>query len=124
MSFLKHQKKDLNCIVNNLFYNISKVSGRYPRRNFTSYVLVQSIEKIKVDWELKYKDSVKGFETLVEKPRTGELYLKAGFSIIGETIGYTCKRVAGISSDNWSGKRVWNTDKDSLRPKLILCKGV
>lgn len=55
----------------------------------------------------------------LEKPRTGNLYLRAGWEIVGETIGYTCKRVAGKSSDSWNGKRVWNTT--NLRPKLVLC---
>lgn len=120
-SFLGLDSSKLNSIANNLFFNISKVEGKYPKRNFTSYVLKESLKQVKQDWKIKYGETLLGYETLVEKPRTGELYLKAGFTLIGETKGYTCKRVSGTSTDNWSGKRVWNTDKDSLRPKLVLC---
>ena len=75
-----------------------------------------------MDWESKYGDKVIGFETLVELPRTGELYLRAGWSEVGITKGYTCKRVAGKGTDSWSGKRVWDTKK--LRPKRVFCKKV
>lgn len=112
----------LNSVVNNIFYNISKVQGRYPTRNFTSKVLLEFESRIVVDWASKYGDTVVGFETLVEKPRKGELYLKAGWVFVGETIGYSCKRVSGIGTDSYSGMRIWNTDKNSLRPKLVLCK--
>lgn len=119
--FLGTTLKDLNRIVNNIFYNISKVGGEYPCRNFTTAVLKQFVKQISIDWENKYGDKVVGFETLIEKPRTGDLYLKAGWVQVGETVGYTCKRVAGKGSDGWSGKRVWNTNKDQLRPKIVLC---
>ena len=39
---------------------------------------------------------------------------------IGVTKGFTCKRVKGTGTDSWSGKRVWNTNPDELRPKKIL----
>lgn len=116
-------KEDLNNIVNNLFYNVSYHS-KYPIRNFTTHVLLQSMLFVKTLWERKYGDPVRGFETLVEPPRTGDLYLKAGFVVVGKTKGYTCKRVAGDSVDSWGGRRVWNTDESSLRPKIVLCKKV
>lgn len=114
--------KDLNCVVNNIFFNVSpQKGGSYPIRNFTSSVVKLFVKQVQNDWKVKYGDICVGFETLVEKPRTGDLYLRAGWTIIGETKGYTCKRVAGKGSDNWSGKRVWNTNPDELRPKLVLC---
>jgi hypothetical protein len=120
--FLGTSAKQLNNIVNNIFFNVAPPLGqKYPIRNFTTYVVEQFVEKVKQDWQIKYEDKVLGFETLVEKPRTGELYLRAGWVKVGETIGYTCKRVPGKGTDSWSGKRVWNTDKDSLRPKNVLC---
>lgn len=119
--YLGLSKDNLNNIVNNLFFNINKIDGKYPTRNFTSKVVKKFIEVITLAWELKYGDRVLGFETLVEKPRTGDLYRKIGFAVVGETKGYTCKRVSGVGVDGWSGKRVWNTDKNSLRPKLVLC---
>lgn len=123
--YLGTDAADLNSIINNVFYNISKVRDAYPLRNFTSKVLRSSMDLVKVEGPNRYGDTVKGFETLVEKPRTGELYLRAGFEKVGETIGYTCKRVGGFpSSDSWSGKRIWSTDKETLRPKIVLCKRV
>lgn len=117
--FLNINLKKLNNVVNNIFYNVSKVNDRYPKRNFTSYVLTEFCKKIKSDWELKYGDEVVGFESLVEMPRTGDLYLKAGWTWVGETKGFTCKRIEGKGTDNWSGKRVWNTE--NLRPKNVFC---
>jgi len=86
---------------------------------FTTMVLKEFMRQIEIDWLRKYGDAVIGFETLIEKPRTGELYRRAGWREIGETIGYTCKRVSGSGTDSWSGKRVWDTT--NLRPKLVLC---
>jgi hypothetical protein len=110
--------KQINNIINNIFYNISKVDGRYPIRNFTSKVLKEFMKQSSKDWENKYGDKVIGFETLIEKPRTGELYKKVGWIEIGETIGYTCKRVAGKGTDSWTGKRIWDTK--NLRPKKVI----
>lgn len=115
-------KNKLGTIINNVFYNISKVDNKYPKRNFTTYVLIEWMKIVQKHWYIKYGNTVKGFETLIELPRTGELYRKAGFEELGVTKGYTCKRVAGIGTDNWSGKRVWNTKE--LKPKLILVKKV
>lgn len=113
-------KADLKGIVNNIFFHIEKVDGRYPVRQFAQKVLKAFREQIAKDWLEKYGNSVSGFESLVELPRTGECYLRDGWTQIGQTVGYTCKRTAGKGTDNWSGKRVWNT-KD-LRPKLVFVK--
>jgi hypothetical protein len=111
----------LNKIINNIFFNISPINGKYPCRNFTSFVVKEFTKQAATDWQIKYGDVCIGFETLVEKPRTGKLYIRAGWSLIGETKGYTCKRIAGIGTDSWTGKRVWNTNPDTLRPKNVLC---
>lgn len=111
----------LNQIINNIFFN---VSGEYPCRNFTSKVVKEFIKVSAVNWQEKYGDEVIGFETLVELPRTGELYKRAGWSVIGQTKGYTCKRVAGEATEKWikdkggKGIRVWDTE--NLKPKLVL----
>jgi hypothetical protein len=42
------------------------------------------------------------------------------WTLVGQTKGMTCKRVAGDSTDSYTGKRIWNT-KD-LKPKLVFCK--
>lgn len=112
----------LNMVVNNIFYHVEKVNGAYPVRNFTVQVLKLFREKMIIDWREKYGDSVTGFESLVELPRTGDIYLRDGWQEIGITKGYTCKRVAGKGTDSWSGKRVWDTK--NLRPKRVFVKRV
>ena len=119
--FLGIELADLNNVINNMFFNISKANGKYPKRNFATFVVKEFVRQSQVDWLSKYGDVVAGFESLIEPPRTGELYRRAGWTKTGMTKGYTCKRVAGKGSDSWSGKRVWNYDKDSLRPKHIFC---
>ena len=102
--FLGIDITQLNNVVNNIFYNISKVDGKYPCRNFTMKVLKQFTKQCSMDWEHKYGDKVVGFESLVEKPRTGDIYVRSGWTLTGETFGYTCKRVAGKGTDGWTGK--------------------
>ena len=109
----------LNHVVNNIFYNASPAKDKYPIRNFTTKVLKLFVDMVNVDWPLKYGNNVVGFESLVEKPRTGELYKRAGWVKIGETIGYSCKRGRGKGTDSWTGKRIWNTEQ--LRPKFVFC---
>lgn len=122
--FLGIGLEDLNNVVNNIFFNVSSVTGKYPLRNFTTQVVAAFRERIQIDWLERYGDVVYGFETLIEKPRTGELYRRDGWMLVGETKGYTCKRIAGNGTDSWSGKRVWNTDEESLRPKLVFCRTI
>jgi hypothetical protein len=119
-NFLGTSKKDLNRIINNIFYHIEPMFGKYPRRNFVSYVIKKFREAATVDWLKKYGDIPVGFESLVELPRKGTCYIRDGWELVGQTKGFTCKRVAGTGSDSWSGKRVWNTK--NLRPKLVFCK--
>lgn len=73
--FLDMDITQLNNVVNNTFYNISKVNGKYPISNFTIKVLKQFVNQCAEDWETKYGDRVLGFESLVEKPRTGDIYI-------------------------------------------------
>ena len=108
--------------MNNTFYHIEKQNGKYPKRNFTTLVLLEAEKLALVDYQNKYGDKVKWIESLVELPRMGELYLKAGYKLVGQTKGYTCKRVAGISTDSWTGKRVWDTV--NLRPKNVFLKEI
>ncbi len=119
--YLGTTKEQLNNIVNNIFFNIQPACKKYPERNFTSKVVAEFVKRIYNDWYEKYGDIVLGFETLIEKPRLGTLYIKAGWKKVGETKGYTCKRTSGSGTDSWSGKRVWNTDEASLRPKNVFC---
>lgn len=118
--FLGTTKKDLNSIVNNIFYHVEKVGNKYPFRNFTVQVLKDFRERIKIDWKRKYGDEVVGFESLVELPRSGEIYKREGWAEVELTKGFTCKRMAGQGTDSWSGKRVWN--RINLRPKRVFCR--
>lgn len=120
--FFNITKANLTSIVNNIFYHVFPNGGKYPKRNFTSYVLGEWRKQIQLDWLDKYGNQVIGFESLVELPRTGDLYIKDGWKNVGTTEGYTCKRVGGKGTDSWSGKRVWDTK--NLRPKLVFCRFV
>ena len=122
--FLPGRESDvpLNCIVNNTFFHVERPTSGYPLRNFTSAVVRLWRERVLVDWLLEYGDLVLAYETLVEIPRTGELYRRDGWTFKGTTKGETCKRVAGKGTDSWSGKRVW--DRVNLRPKNVFVRGV
>ena len=92
-------------------------------RNFAQKVLKLWRSIIYFRWFEKYGDPVLAFETLVELPRTGEVYKRDGWIEMKElTHGFTCKRTSGKGTDSWSGKRVWNTTE--LRPKRIFVKRV
>ena len=114
--------KKLNKIANNIFYHIEPKDGEYPMRNFATKVLELFEKQIVGDWKKKYGDSLIALETLIELPRTGECYRRAGWTKVGQTKGFTCKRAAGKGTDNWTGKRVWHTK--NLRPKLVFIKKV
>jgi hypothetical protein len=117
--YLGVTKNDLRGVINNIFFSVHKINDSYPIRNFTSKVVSLWRERALQDWEQYYGDKVIGFETLVELPRTGELYRRDGWEFVGQTKGQTCKRIAGKGTDSWSGKRVW--DVINLRPKLVFC---
>lgn len=110
--------KSLNHGVNNIFFHIERLGcGGYPVREFTVKVLKAYRLAVEKDWLRKYGNEVLWHETLVEPPRTGECYKRDGWQQVGETKGYTCKRVSGNGTDSWTGKRVWDTV--NLRPKLV-----
>jgi hypothetical protein len=117
------KREALLSIVNNIFFHIE---GPYPERNFAQRVLREFREEITEAWEKKYGDEVAGFESLVELPRTGEVYKRDHWTEVGITKGQTCKRVAASDPrrgrlDSWTGKRVW--DMANLRPKRVFVRG-
>lgn len=118
--FFNIESSELVNIVNNIFFHIFRIKGKYPCRNFSIKVVKEWREKIRIDWEEKYGDVVMGYETLVEPPRDGYTYFRDGWSFIGITKGFTCKRVGGKGTDSWSGRRIWDTT--NLRPKLIFVR--
>lgn len=115
-----NKKDKLLSIVNNIFYHVEPVEGKYPIRNFTVAVIKEFCQIIPTDWKARYHNDVIGFESLVELPRTGQVYQRDNWTEVGLTHGYTCKREAGKGTDSWSGKRVWDTT--NLRPKRVFCK--
>jgi hypothetical protein len=119
-SFFEIEKNSqLVHVINNIFFHVEPFQP-YPIRNFTSHVVETWRHTCALDWQDKYGDFVRGWETLIELPRTGDLYRKDGWIEVGQTHGYTCKRTAGKGTDSWSGKRVWDTK--NLKPKLVLVK--
>lgn len=110
----------LNNLVNNTFFHIEKQNERYPFGNFAAQVVAAWRKTVLVDWLSYYGDAVLGWETLVEIPRAGTLYACDGWAEVGMTKGYTCKRIAGKGTDNWTGKRVW--DIKNLRPKRVFVR--
>ena len=118
--FLGTTHASLNEIINNIYFHIEKRGGVYPHRNFSTAVISAWQWKAPQDWAEKYGDTAIGLETLVELPRTGECYRRAGWTQVGVTKGFTCKRTAGRGTDSWSGRRVW--DMDNLRPKAVFCR--
>jgi hypothetical protein len=87
-----------------------------------SRVLEMFRAQIAADWAAKYNNTVIGFESLVELPRTGEAYKRDGWIEVGVTKGQTCKRVAGKGTDSWTGRRVWDTK--NLRPKKVFVRKI
>ena len=118
----ENKQEKLKNIVNNIFFHIERVDGRYPFRWFSARVLSAFRETIKADWHEKYRDTVIGYETLIELPRRGDCYKKDKWHQVGVTKGFTCKRQAGKGSDSWTGKRVWDTQ--NLRPKLVFVRHI
>jgi hypothetical protein len=121
----ENKKAILRQLVNNIFYHIEKRGTRYPVRNMVPLVLRLFRERIAKDWLRKYGDTVIGFESLIELPRTGEAYARDGWTLVGTTEGNTCKRVSGKTgrrTDSWTGRRVWDTK--NLRPKLVFVRTI
>jgi hypothetical protein len=119
------KKVVLRGIVNNIFFHIEKIGGRYPVRNMVMKVLRMFRKRVVVDWQAKYGDAVTGFESLIELPRTGEAYKRDGWEEVGITKGNTCKRVSSKGkrrTDSWTGQRVWDTK--NLRPKRVFVRFV
>jgi hypothetical protein len=121
-------KTSLNHIVNNRFFHIERDglhgATRYPLRNFAQAVLKAWREAVIRDWPAKYGgDSVLGFEALVEPPRTGDVYLRDGWTLLPKTTkGYKWERTTiNDGGDRWISK-LRRVETDILRPKLILLR--
>lgn len=100
-------------IANNIFYHVEPVV-KYPIRNFTTRVLLDSEEIVYKDWLDRYGDALIGYESLVEPPREGTLYKKAGYTLVGKTQGFQLKKP----------KQIKVYDTVNLKPKLVFCKRI
>ena len=109
----------LNYIVNNIFFNMTRVDGKYPTRNFATKVLKAFVDRVEYDWYDQYGDPVFGFETMIEPPRTGDMYVRAGWTLVGMTQGITMKRTGGAKCGRFAGQII--RDKVNLRPKTVFC---
>ena len=113
---------DIQCIINCTFFHIEKVDNTYPVRNFGQKILKEWRRLSVILWSLRYGDKPIGFETLIELPRTGEVFRRDGWRLIGETRGFTCKRAGGKGTDSYGGRRVWN--REALRPKHVFVRSL
>ena len=112
----------INGIINNNFFHLIDNHGD---KNLGTKVLAKWRKQVVKDWEERYKDKVIGFESLVELPRTGAMYKADNWTEVGITKGFTCRRVPGKETGVFTGgKRVWNTNPDELKPKLVFCKKI
>lgn len=110
----------LNNIVNNNFFHLI---DNHSDKNLGTKVLSKWRKQVVIDWEQQYEDKVIGFESLVELPRSGAMYKADNWILVGQTKGYTCRRVAGKETGKFTGgHRVWNTNPNELKPKLVFCK--
>jgi hypothetical protein len=113
--FLGTNKDQLNNIVNNIFFNVSIPEGqtKYPIRNFTTKVLKHFMDRVIEEWKMKYGDEVLGFETMVKPPRTGELYKRAGWKVVGRTKGFLLRQK--------NSKKHFTKSDDPNEKKWVLC---
>ena len=110
----------INGIINNNFFHLIDNHGD---KNLGTKVLAKWRKQVVKDWEERYKDKVIGFESLVELPRSGAMYKADNWTLVGQTKGFTCRRMSGTEKGKFTGgKRVWNTNPDELKPKLVFCK--
>lgn len=113
-------KFNLQYIINNNFFHL--IDG-HNDKNLGTKVLSLWRRQVVKDWVNRYGGEVIGFETLVELPRSGSIYKADNWTLVGQTKGFTCRRVAGTEKGVFSGgKRIWNTNEDELKPKLVFCK--
>lgn len=115
-------KFNLQYIINNNFFHLV---DNHDDKNLGTKVLSMWRRQVVKDWMERYNSKVIGFESLVELPRSGTIYKADNWTLVGQTKGFACRRVAGTEKGAFTGgKRIWNTDKDELKPKLVFCKTI
>lgn len=103
----------LNNIICNTFF---RLEGRVENLG-TRVLRLWRIQSAR-DWEQEYGDRVMGFETMVEPPRTGAMYLADNWVYVGDTAGFKKSR---------AGQKLYGVDIGELftastTPKLIFCR--
>lgn len=89
------KEQGCNNIVDNVFFHMLPRDGDYPCRNFTTKILQLWRKKTIEYWKIKYGVNVTGFQTMVGGERTGETYIRDGWTLIGRTMGYSRSYNAG-----------------------------
>ena len=78
-------------ILNNNIFRLE-----IKEKNLGTRVLKEARQKVKKLYKEKYGEDLLGLITFVEPPRTGAVYKADNWEYIGETEGYSIKRVAGF----------------------------
>jgi len=92
-------------VLNNNVFRIVETG-----KNFGTQILSLARKRIKQDYRIRYRDSLTGLITFVERPRTGAMYKADNWTYIGETIGVEVKR----RGENWMEKQYIKTDNKKL----------
>ncbi len=121
---LPHERasSNLNEILCNTFFHLRRPAEGYPCRNITSKILLAFERQAIIDWYVRYGDIPRAIETLVQPPRTGEAYLRVGYSQVGMTKGFTCERVKDETNKKWGTTKKW--DYSNPQPKLVFEKRI
>ena len=108
---------ELNWLNNNVYRMI------HHEKNLGTKVLKLFRNRVKVDYEKKFKDELVGLVTFVEPPRTGAIYKADNWIYLGVTLGTSCKRRGSL--DKWVNKE-WTkgTQKHRYAKWLIKRKNV
>lgn len=96
----ENRKAKLSRILNN---NVYRLVVSEP--NLASRVLSLIIPRLKKDYEESYGERLIGLMTFVEPPRDGKCYQASGWTYVGETKGFSCKR--GGREGKWK-KKQWS----------------
>ena len=90
-------------IANNWRYTL--INNLPP--NTGSKVLMMVSKRSKIDWKKRYGDELVMLETLVEAPRTGAVYIAAGWKCVGNTLGtqYEWKDIENVLSTDQIARR-------------------
>jgi len=102
-----------NCLNNNVFCLIKR------EKNLGTKVLKVFREMVKIDYEKKYDDELKGLVTFVEPPRIGAVYRADNWKYLGLTKGITVKRRGSLGE--WVNKQYGKGSKKLIFVYVYKC---